>query len=70
MQIDFKLVSAGLVVAVVAYVIRRQRKMLNAQSKSIVKLANLNQYLIDVLDHHDVPITQFDSIALNTIVED
>lgn len=72
MQIDFKLVSAGLAtfVAVDAYVIRRQRKMLNARSESIVKLADLSQYLVDVLDHHDVPFTQFDSIALNTIMKD
>lgn len=72
MQIDFKLVSAGLAtfVAVDAYVIRRQRKMLNARSESIVKLADLSQYLVDVLDHHDVPLTQFDSIALNAIMED
>lgn len=72
MQIDFKLVSAGLatVVAVDAYVIRRQRKMLNAQSKSIVKLANLNKYIVDVMIKHDVPITQFDLIALSTIIED
>ena len=72
MQIDFKLVSAGLAtfVAVDAYVIRRQRKMLNAQSKSIVKLANLNQYLCDVMIKHDVPVTQFDSIAIKTLMED
>lgn len=72
MQIDFKLVSAGLAtfVAVDAYVIRRQRKMLNAQSESIVKLANLNQYLLDVIERHDVPFTQFDSIALNNLMED
>ena len=72
MQIDFKLVSAGLVafVAVDAYVISRQRKMLNAQSKSIVKLANLNQYILDVMIKNDVPVTQFDSIALNNLMED
>lgn len=72
MQIDLKVVTAGLatIVAVDAYVIRRQRKQLNAQAKSIVKLAKLNQYIIDAMIKHDVPMTRFDSIALNAIMED
>lgn len=60
--------SIGIIVGMGA-VARAYKKEMQNDRRSLVESARLVQYLAEMIDKNDVPITEFDAIAIKTLVE-
>lgn len=56
--------AVGLYFAAEAY-----RKEANETRRKLIEAGKLVQYLADIIDKNDVPITEFDAIAVRALVE-
>lgn len=70
MDKNVKYTMTGLVgiIAVQQVVIGYQTKFIERQSKRDKKLAELSDYLVDVIIRNDTPISKFDEIAIRDII--
>lgn len=45
----------------------RAIKVINEQHDRVEKMCNITKYLVHLLEEHDVPLTEFDVIALSDL---
>ena len=62
-----KLTMLGALVVETAILIR-MAFIIKEQNLTITTLENVSRYYVDMLDKNDVPLTDYDVIALNTIL--